>query len=92
MSDKRFMVYAIDKDPANNISIECSDIDDMDKYANACKEQGYIEVRAKAKPVMENKITPIKGKHLDAMAHCSEEIKVFWIEQLELLGVQVRKA
>jgi ribosomal protein L40E len=47
----KFMVHAEDDDPLNNISIECSDIEDMDNYANACREQGYKNVRTKVKPI-----------------------------------------
>lgn len=49
----KFTVYAIDEDESNNITIECSDIQDMDNYAKACIEQGYKEVYTKAKPYME---------------------------------------
>jgi hypothetical protein len=38
------MVYAKDYDPENDIEIECDDIDDMNKYAEACRKQGYKEV------------------------------------------------
>ena len=51
--NKKFMVYAIAEYEENNISIECSDIQDMDNYAKACVEQGYKEVYTKAKPFYE---------------------------------------
>jgi hypothetical protein len=47
------MVYAEGDVPENDISIECNDIMDMDNYSNACRRQGYRNVRTKAKPIME---------------------------------------
>jgi hypothetical protein len=69
----KFMVYAIDKDPFNNISIECSDIEDMDNYANACKEQGYIDVKTKAKPLVETCLNSVDNKYSMPMCpRCKE--------------------
>ena len=45
------MVYVTDVDPENNMSIECSGVEEMDKYAKACREQGY-KVVTKVKPVV----------------------------------------
>jgi len=103
VSDKRFMVYAIDEDSSNNISIECSDIDDMDKYANACKEQGYIEVRTKAKPVMETFYNSVDNVYkmpmcprcseptysLAACAFCGQEFE--WEEVVSTMSEQLSK-
>lgn len=47
----KFMVYAKGADPENNMSIECSDIEDMDKYADACRGLGY-EAVTKVEPVV----------------------------------------
>lgn len=41
---KNFMVYAKGCIPENDIEIECFDVDDMNHYAQACREQGYKEV------------------------------------------------
>ena len=37
----KYLVYAIDKEPENNIVLECADLSEMNRYANACKKQGY---------------------------------------------------
>lgn len=37
--------------------------------------------------IMENKR---EASWLDAMAHCTDEMKKFWIEELEKLGIDVK--
>jgi hypothetical protein len=39
-----YLVTAKDGKKENDITIECSDMQDMVNYALACKEQGYTEV------------------------------------------------
>lgn len=41
---KEFMVYAKGDIEENDITIECHDAEDMNHYAQACREQGYKEV------------------------------------------------
>lgn len=45
----KYIVYANHIEPENNIRIECSDIEDMDKYKKECERQGYT-VRTEATP------------------------------------------
>ena len=41
----KYLVHAEHSDPANSITIECSDVAEMVHYALACVEQGYDPVR-----------------------------------------------
>lgn len=45
----KFMVYAKGDIEENDITIECFDEKDMNHYAQACREQGYKEVRTEVK-------------------------------------------
>lgn len=45
----KFLVFAKDNFPDNDIVIECADMDDMNNYADECRNQGYISVRTKFK-------------------------------------------
>jgi hypothetical protein len=42
--DKKYIIYASDGMPENDISISCADIDDMMNYAKAVLLNGYSEV------------------------------------------------
>lgn len=71
--DKRFVVYVEHDDPKNNMEIECSDIKDMDHYANACREQGYKNVKTKAKPKLETFHNSVDQKYTVPMCpRCGE--------------------
>jgi len=43
---KKYLVYAKGHEKENDITIECHDEEDMNDYAQACREQGYKEVVA----------------------------------------------
>ena len=38
----KYTIRATDNNPENNITIECKDQEDMDKYTLACTNQGYL--------------------------------------------------
>lgn len=42
----RYTLYVKDTNPENNMTIECSDKDDLAHYASSCIKQGYVEVKA----------------------------------------------
>lgn len=67
------MVYAKDADPENDMSIECSGIEEMDKYAKACREQGY-KVVTKVKP---ETMIYRGGVDLDTGSIIIDELKIF---------------
>lgn len=46
---KKYMVYAEGETSEDDIEIECFDTDDMEKYAAACREQGYLNVRTEVR-------------------------------------------
>lgn len=48
----KYMVYAKDYEPENDIKIECADIYEMNKYAEACRKQGYKEVCTEVESVI----------------------------------------
>ena len=40
----KYLIFATDKDPENNISIECDGISDLVEYTQKCVQQGYMVI------------------------------------------------